>query len=463
MSGVKRISVDQGEWARVQREAARFRDVRRDLPEMISRVRQQNQREIERAFGEVDRRQREVEQALEGLSDRAREFERATNRRLREQSARMREALRTTREEIRRETRELLAEQERALRSELRRVDEGLAALRDDKARESEAARRTLADGRLMHDVIRDRLPHERFAPGRLADLEARLAAAQAHLDAGMGGPALAGAQEAYHRLRELRVEIELRDREWREALLDARDSLTTVRERIRASVRLPVFAEDGTALDDIELDVDFWSKGGLSRLGDELDAALNRVADDATPLDLAELRKIAGEHAPAFAERLTGIVERADLALRSSQVRVNIADLVVRTLDEESGYSLEDSTYGGGDERNAFYAKLRHPNGSEIVVDVSPESDDSADCALRLLSYETDTASDDERSERAHVIADSLKSRGLKVETPVAERDEPDPRQADFDLLRAQSGPGTAGQASGPSAAGARAQGAGG
>src|SRR5262249_52967284 len=153
------------------------------------------------------------------------------------------------------------------------------------------------------------------------------------------------------------------------------------------------------------ELDVDHWSGGELTRLEHELAAARQQLADDAPPLSLDRLQDIVQRQTPEFELRLSRVVETATMRQVASQVRVNLADIVVHTLDGVAGYELIDGSYAGEDQRGAFVAKLRHQNGNEIVVDVSPAADDSGQAVLRLLSYDHDIGAEEDRLHRARAV----------------------------------------------------------
>ena len=92
-------------------------------------------------------------------------------------------------------------------------------------------------------------------------------------------------------------------------------------------------------------------------------------------------------------------------------------------------------TTFAGGDQRDAFYSKLKHPDESEIVVEVAPDEDGKS-CVLRVMSYETGNPDESQRVARVHAIANSMREQGLSG-TAAAETDEPDPALKDFTRLR--------------------------
>jgi hypothetical protein len=257
---------------------------------------------------------------------------------------------------------------------------------------------------------------------------------------AGSGEAALAQAQEICLQLSALRTEVELRDQEWRAAQLAAGAAITAVLEQITVNTRLEATDPNGQPIDGVTLDVDYWSEGALGELRDRAAALADRVADRDDPPALAELRAILERDAPQLDEQLTAIVGQAGARQFASQVRVNLAELVVSTLEDSTGFVWADdqATYAGEDPRRAFYSKLVHADDSEIVVEVSPD-ETGGSCVLRILSYDAGVPDEEERVRRVHAIVASLKDSGLQVGDPAAEAARPDPALADLDRVRRQ------------------------
>jgi hypothetical protein len=454
MSGVKRITVDANDWARVQQAASRLRDVNRELPGMLEAVRRENQTAIDRAAAEVRTRQDAFDQALTGLSEQTREIEARTRQRIRAQETRLRSELRDTASQLRQETRADLEEQERRFAEglarerqerarETRELRDELAGIRNDRDRARSAAATLIADSRLMRDAIDKELPHERFAPGRLAEVSSRLDFAEDNASQGRGEAALAQAQEIYLQLSELRAEVELRDQEWQAARLMAGRAVTLLQQQISVNTTPDAVDENGEKIDGYQLNVDFWSEGQLAELSQAAAELAARLTDMGRPPSVAELREITGRAAQGgeLDEKLTGIVSVAQARQIASQVRANLAELVVNTLEETAGYSWEEgqAIYAGSDERRAFYSKLRHLDDSEIVVEVTPDETGKS-CTLRILSYDVGLPDEEERVRRAHAVADSLRAHGLQAGLPAADMEQPDPRLTDFDALRKQA-----------------------
>lgn len=449
MSGKKRITVDEAAWRDAQAAAARLRDVNRELPGMLEALRRQQDAQLNQVSAEAQARQDAMERSLAGLSEQTRQLEGQLTRRLRAKAELLVNEMRDANQQLRTEARQALDQAEARFQADLdeerkqreqsyRSLREALDDVRADRDRALVAAKTLLADAGLLRGVIDADMPHERFAPGRLADVEQRLAMAQGNLSAGLGEAALAQAQDLYLQLSALRAEVEFRHQEWQAARIAASTAVTALLEQIRVNSSLEVTGTDGKLIDGVTLDVDYWSEGELTELRARATAIADRVGGPADPVDLAELRTIVQRDAPQLDEQLTAIVGRAGARQFSSQVRVNLAELVVTTLEDTTGFVWEQgqATYAGQDPRRAFYSKLVHPDDSEIVVEVSPDEAGES-CVLRILSFDSGTPDEEERVRRVHAIAAGLRNRGLQVGDPAAEADLPDPAFADFDGLR--------------------------
>lgn len=446
MSGRKRIYVDQGEWNRLRAEAGKLTELRRDLPALIDQVRAQTGRDLERTFGEFDSRQRSVEQSLEGMSDQARRFEQQTTQRLRENSRRLRQALDDNTRNLRAETGQLLREQREALQQaiteerrdrqhQLAQLTQGIDALQRDQARAAEIAEGYLADARQLCAALRE-LPHERFAPGELAALERRLSTAESNRQDRLGAFGLSGAQSLYHDLSDLRVKLELADLEWRLCRSAAEQALRVVEDLIRQNHVLTLTAADGQAVRDNKPDVDYWSRGALSRLREEVTVLLDRLHDEQAPMSVQELQTVVDRTAPELEQRLDTIVRQAGTAVFASQLRTNFADLIAEALETNHQYEVTESCFAGADQRDTFYAKSTHLNGNEVVIEVEPTADDKPDCIVRVLSYDDDTLSEEERAARARSITRSMRDRGIEAGEAVDEGGAPDPAKQDLKAI---------------------------
>ncbi len=451
MSGKKRIMVDEDAWIDALGKAQRLVDVQYQLPAMLEAVQRAQQEQAARDAVAFQARHEELERSLAGLSAEATAREARTSRRIEQTAEALRAQICAAAADVYDELEDLderltaeisreRAERQRDIAAHQAEIDmlrADLADLRADQERLARVAGMAIADARLLRDAIARALPHERFASGRLAAIGRRLTAAEAHAALGASEAALTTATDACIELGQLRDDVELADALWQAAQLRTIGAVCGLLERIRLNSALDV----GDEVDAATLDVDFWSDGRLSAVRDDAAALLARVQGADDPPDQAELEAIATSKVRDLDERLTGVVTDAFSRQWGSQARVNLAAMVIDELEELTGYRWQegDATYAGGDQREAFYSKLRSPRGnSEIVVEVAPDETGKS-CALRILTYESSPDETGRRS-RAGALAAGLRERRLGTGEVSDESGEPDPALADFAGLRAAS-----------------------
>ncbi|MFE7577901.1 hypothetical protein ACFU5Z_24505 [Streptomyces sp. NPDC057521] len=437
MSGRKRIQVDESEWYRIQRKAQQLKDVQRNIPDLIEEVRRRTGEDLDRVFSQVEERQERHDAVVQGLSEQTRRIEADTARRLRDQAAEVRGALAASAGQIREETRQRLADQQertrRALaderaerRAETARLAREIGAHTEDRARADRTARSWLADARALAADLAEAGLHERYAPGELDRLTGRLATAEQNAAEGRFDAALALVQEICHSLSELRADTEQRELERCTAQMAAIDALATVSGAIEGSREQPVTGPDGAVLPDYTVDVAYWSEGDWDRLRTEAAETLARARDDATGTD--ELLGLRDREAPRLEDELGDTVGRATMRHLASQLRVNLADTVAHSLSELAYYDFVDGEYENADPRGSYYAKLRHENGNEIVLDISQAAPDSGEQVVRVLSYDYDTTSEDQLRDRAEAVRRALAEDGRAAPAaPEAEPGTPD------------------------------------
>jgi hypothetical protein len=106
-------------------------------------------------------------------------------------------------------------------------------------------------------------------------------------------------------------------------------------------------------------------------------------------------------------------------VAALSSQLRLNIADVVVRALFGQ-GYALEDASYTQT-ERDGFFARVVDRTGSEIIVQVDPEGPATPQNHLHLIASDRQPRTVHELRQRSKEIERSLQHTGLLVSSLVA------------------------------------------
>ncbi|QIS10498.1 hypothetical protein [Nocardia arthritidis] len=454
MSGRKRIYVAEADWNRLQADARKLAQVNRDLPKLVDQLRTQTERDLAHSMAEVEARHDRFETALTDLSDATRAAEERTARRLRDTSSAILSRVRDQHARLRGETAAALRKDretwqreladERARRTEqLAELDRKVTALADDRSRAARLTETYLNDAAILRAQVAE-LPHERYLPGKLAELDAKLRSLQADRDGGgLDAFLLANARDFCQEMGALRSELVLLDTEWRACRIAAETELLRLQGVIEGNATLDpeIIFETGEAV--ARPDVDYWSRGALKRLAAEVTTLLAQVRDDELPLTTDALRELLASRVPELDRRLDSVVEQAVTGLRSSQLRANLADLIADALDRRHHYQVVESDvgYADADQRGAFLAKsANHVTGSEIVIEVAPGETDDRPPTVRLHNFDGDVA-EEERTVRTVSIHDSVLERtGIDLRS-AEEASEPDVRVRDVAQLVRRKG----------------------
>lgn len=366
MSGEKRtyVSIEERELRRLREQESKLRSLSKDLPERLEAIRRQIEREMQGRIAPIENR---------------------------------------------------IKQQERETRAMQAQIDSIIAEARQKK----DTARRFFVDlTKLLEET--ERLPHNRFAPGKLDAIRRHVEDAKRNYEGNMPEASLSTAQQAYWDMVDLRTEVLKKQREfmliYQTALQDARLLL----EEAHANRKYQLELGQGTDKEVLDLEVDYWTDGELSTFEQEINVLERRLVDGENTLTTEQVKEILAE-IEAMKPKLSEIVERARQNILASQLRVNIAEIVVDALKVQ-GFELMDSTYEGNDERNSFIVKVKNIAGSEVVTVISPVEGEVGKNAVSIHSYDETFIDEATLKQRANEIVSILKENGLEAEAPRCE-----------------------------------------
>jgi hypothetical protein len=312
---------------------------------------------------------------------------------------------------------------------------EQLTTLVADQQRKADLAVAWVEAAGALAEFIKAHYPHQQFAPGRVAAITSEIQQAQDNVSQGTTEAAISAAQRAHRQLSDLRQSLETQERAWcvqRQAARDASHALPTVVEKSRRCEAVDLRGQNV----GVPVEINWWTDNKLQALENELTALIGSIEDTSAPLTTAELQAAELQTIPALRQRLEQAVQEARLRVLGSQLRINIADLVVQAL-EEKGFTVQDGTYEGEDMRKGYAAKVTHLDGSEVVVMITPTEDEPGKNEMRIHSYDAAQLSDHELRQRTLEINQALRERGLEVSEPQEAAAQADPALRDLARLR--------------------------
>jgi len=242
--------------------------------------------------------------------------------------------------------------------------------------------------------------------------------------NAGRGERAWQAARSAWSGLTRLRHQLEGQ----RAALAACQQQLVRraveVNQRIQQRQVVRAMDAEGSQLPE-ELAVDFWTEGAYGALVEQAGQALEAV-QSLQGADLTELGEWR-EELELLEERGIELVTQARLALLASQLRFNVAQIVVRAL-ESQGFYLEEAAYCQNDFRGAFLARTRSLGGSEVLVTIDPDPGLEEGGRLKIQSGDARQVTEHELTQRNREIFQAIRQEGLDVaETRPVGRLEPE------------------------------------
>jgi hypothetical protein len=433
MSGLKKatVTLSENEYRKLHDAQMRLRFLERKVPDMLEEAQETSNALLWENVSLLRDRQQEYQDLVNGFDDQVRNLESETVESLAAYQENFYTSLQNVAGNLLDHTSQALAEQnqlfldlytqENNLRQEqLSQLEQQIATLHGSTRQKRAYAMQWIDAARKLTGFIQARYDAHKFAPGQIGRFNRELQLCMQNLNQGMPEAALLNAQQTYSHLSELRGELERKQNEWT-VLYQA--SLLTARRfyaMLANCQSLPALDTDGNEL-PYEIDVDFWCGRKLSRLTEKTRNVLQQLEKNQAILDADALNQLIQTDFPASQEELDRLVVDARLAALNSQVRINIADLVVQAL-EQQGFVLQESKYSNNDQRKAFSARVQNLEGSEVVIQVMPVPGDAGKNELQLHSLDKDQRTEHELRQRSSEISRTLNDYGLVVGAITAE-----------------------------------------
>jgi len=273
-----------------------------------------------------------------------------------------------------------------------------------------------LSDVRSIVLDIEQNYQHQRFAPGRLASLKRQVEMAEANLKVGLMEAVIVNTQQTYLSLADLRLELEQKEQEF---LLLYNAGIGAVKESIvqaEAHRNCQIEVGENEERETFNLDIDYWTNGRLREhleALEKLEEQLVKQAQVLTPSQVQQINQNIVEHQ----SQLEAIIEQARLALLSSQMRAEMADIVVSSLSD-LGYTLvdpqTDAIYEGDDQRKAYVVKVKNLAGDEVVTVISPEKEFGTN-SISINAFSDILVDETAAQQNAKAVFESLEASGIQ------------------------------------------------
>ncbi len=429
MSGVKQtfVCVEEDELERLKYNESRLLSLQSIIPEKLDNVRNQVDQDMQEKLRRIEKRQLEYQQYVYDLNGDLRYFEIENQRRFQEQNQKFHllrseyfELLRRQRDEyidiFQEQDKKFtnLVEQEKNERKNLINGLQGqINSILDDNIKKQERVKIFTEELAKLIDET-EKIPHKRFAPGKLEQIKRYNQDAINDVKSGFPETALSTARNAYWQLVDLRTLVLQKEQEYLTYYSAAIESTGCLIEKAIANRKRKIEVGKGDKKKEVELEVDYWTKGELSQFQKETEDIKSELLKNERTLSVEQVKEIIKNIEKKESE-INSIVEKARENILSSQLRANIAKKAVLALKEQL-FTVDSSAYAGDDPRNAFFVKVKNRAGSEIVTIISPVEGEFGKNELTIHSYDDKIVNQNALQDRAAEITGSLSKNGLEV-----------------------------------------------
>ena len=263
---------------------------------------------------------------------------------------------------------------------------------------------------------IEESYEHRRFAPRRLDAIAQELQTACENYQQGMPEAAVLGAQQAYFRFSELRLDLERLSAEWKMLYETALQAAQRLYRMVTENSTCPALDSHGNEL-PIPIRLPDWAGNEYASLVRRIRSFLGRLQPNSTAPGSPELRDFVSIQAPALEKEFESVVFQARLAVINSQLRINIADIAVHAL-EQQGFVLDEAGYDQGDGHKPYSVTMHNLENSRVIIHVDPVSDVESTNALIVESLDSVDRTEHELRQRSMEIYGALIPYGLRVGT---------------------------------------------
>lgn len=289
-----------------------------------------------------------------------------------------------------------------------------LAVITENRSQQEEMAQKWIECGSLLSQFIDTNYDHHKFCPTQFDQASQRLKFALENYKRGLFEAGIQSAQEAYIKLSELRIKLEEETNKWQTAYQLSLDQVQSIYSEVSNTPVIPAIGLDGEDL-HIEIDLNYWSNGKYDILQMASERLLSILENNPLEASVDDLEMITSRIIPNYRQEFNNIIFEARQNAINSQIKINIAYVAMRTL-EKHGFSLDGASYQNGDMRNSFSAILNGLDGSNIILEISPDPDGNATNNLSLETRNDNIHTQHEYLLRWQQICGALEEVGVHV-----------------------------------------------
>ncbi len=290
------------------------------------------------------------------------------------------------------------------------------------------------------------KMPHQRFTPGKLNEIQTKLENNRRTLEA-MPQGVWGNLTTIWQDLWDLRAEISVKEIEFNTKFDQAlRASTSMLNEAVKNKQREMEFPGENEKKQVQKIDVDFWSNGELGKYEERIRSIKTRLERGENDMSFtienldATLDQIAKE-----SPELANIIIAAGNNVAASQIRFDMAEIGANVLlDQLFDENSVKATYEGSDQRAGYVLQMENANGTKATIVVAPSEEITEQGKFKLtINFENDDEyiSEEEIRERSQRIEQNIleeaKFCGAQKQGESSCSNSPDTRFSDFEAVK--------------------------
>jgi hypothetical protein len=284
----------------------------------------------------------------------------------------------------------------------------------DDDAKKKNWAAEWIINAQTILDFIHTNYDHQFFLPGKYDELLQSIGYSKENYTFGLYESVITNAQKVFQEANSFKSNLENLQINYLAVFQSAYHGLQTLLNSIISNPMVYAVDLDGNVQEE-KIDINFWSQGSYVELQNQVQSYLDHLQQGSSQIPFGELIHIVDEILPSFDSRIKEIIKEAQLSVINSQLRVNIADIIIQSLSTQ-GYTLDKSGYTNNNMSDNFSAKLLNIDGNEITIDICPNYSVPLQNDFHLFTLHPEFYTEHEILMRSNEICRSLEYFGLNI-----------------------------------------------
>ena len=445
MSGHKKtlVSISEEEYKRLYDAETKFKYLQRDNSSMASAINEKSATLVKQAFNEMKNRQDQFHQYMDGISSELEMIEYQTDQSIENVQRNVIETLNIHSNEIVDDfsaiLNEVVTKSETCTNQALYQHEIVLADLAKAVAAQS-SSKDQIAEKAFnyyhysvgLFEYLQNQFPVLIEGNPDLEDAYGWLVNFEENYQIGAVDSCLALAQLAHQKLSRIRVETETYISKYQTIKSILTSKVAQIELLCQNNHHVQAIDLKGNEL-PTKLDVDEWTGYRISKIEQRLDTIRKILNDDTYLKDYEKLEYLNKVTIPDLINRLEKAVLTCRLQAINSQIRVNIAEIILGAFTVQ-GYSMESNGFQSANYLSGYQADFSSPDGTQITVHIDPIKGAVGKNELIMDTTIPEGTTEREVVHRAEELAKAITYSGLRTPGFITQNKQVGP--SDQDLL---------------------------